>query len=142
MGASKWHTARGGYHLEVAEHIHKSTDYSDWALVALYYSALHHVDSVLANDPALPKDERHPRKHSGIDPGARGRNQLVRAQLPPVIHKAYRQLEELPRRTRYDVAKLQGASSAYERALPWLREIEKYAQLMGLTRPEIPTDAP
>lgn len=142
MGASKWHKARAEYHLEVAHHLHKSTEYADWALVALYYAALHHVDAVLANDPDLPKDERHPRKHSGVEVGSRGRNQLVRAQMPPRIRRAYRQLEELSRRTRYDVEKLKHGPDAFTKALVWHDDIEQYQALMSLTRPEIPTDAP
>lgn len=142
MGASKWHKARAGYHLSVANHLHRSTEFADWALVALYYSALHHVDAVLANDPELPKDERHPRKHSGLEHGSRGRNQLVRSQMPPKIKRAYRQLEELSRRTRYDVDKLSDASDAFTRALPWHEDIAQYEALMNLTRSEMPTDAP
>lgn len=142
MGASKWHTARADYHLDVAHHLHDGTKYADWALVALYYSALHHVDAILANDPDLPKDERHPRKHSGTEAGTRGRNQLVRAQMPHRIRNAYRHLEELSRRTRYDVSKLSGPQDAFTRALPWHADIAQYAALIAVTRPEIPTDAP
>lgn len=141
MGASKWHTARAVYHLEVADHLH-ATGYSDWALVALYYAALGHVDAILANDPDLPKDERHPRKHSGVEAGQRGRNQLVAAQMPHRVKTAYRQLEELSRRTRYDVRKLDGANSAFDRARPWYEDVAQYAKLIHVTRPEIATDAP
>jgi hypothetical protein len=30
---------RAAYHREVAEHLHYSNRYSDWAWIALYYSA-------------------------------------------------------------------------------------------------------
>jgi hypothetical protein len=142
VGARRWHIARAEYHKEVAEHLRHQTDYEDWSLVALYYSALHFVDSILADDPDLPKDERHPRKHSGLEPGQRGRNQLVADRLS-VIRADYRSLEDLSRRTRYDAQKLQqDAATAYDLALPQWQHIEQYARMMHMTRTVIPTDAP
>lgn len=142
MGVRKWHVARADYHKQVAEHLRHNTDYEDWALVALYYSALHFIDSVLADDPDLPKDERNPRKHSGSEPGQRGRNQLVNARCRPVRND-YRKLEELSRRTRYDAALLRTESTtAYDRALPQWQHIEQYARMMHMTRPAISSEAP
>ena len=143
MGARSWHIARAEYHKGVAEHLRHNTDFEDWSLVALYYSALHFVDSVLADDPDLPKDERHPRKHSGTEPGQRGRNQLVSAACAP-IRKDYRKLEELSRRTRYDTKKLSSAegATAYDRALAQWEHIERYARMMHVTRPVVPSEKP
>ena len=92
MGARKWHVARAEHHLEVGQHLQGR--YEDWAAVALAYSALHYVHSSLADEPALLKDERHPRKHTapaGAGNGGRGTNQLVR-DLYPSIHVQYRSL--------------------------------------------------
>ena len=64
------------------------------------------MHSSLADEPALAKDERHPRKHTS--PGGedgRGLNQLVR-DVYPEIHTRYRSLFELGHRTRYDVQQL------------------------------------
>ena len=66
------------------------------------------VDSFLDGETHLPKDERHPRKHSAnadSGNGGRGRNQLVRALLQPV-RKEYCALEEASRRARYDLVML------------------------------------
>lgn len=143
MGIRIWHVKRAEYHKEVAEHLRNDTNYEDWALVALYYSALHFVDSVLADDPQLPKDERNPRKHSGTDPGRRGRTQLVNDRFPFAARKAYRSLEELSRRTRYDAAMLStDAQTAYDKALFEWAEMERYCRMMHLTRPALPSDAP
>ncbi len=142
VGARSWHIARAEYNKGVAQHLRHQTEYEDWALVALYYSALHFVDSVLADDPDLPKDERNPRKHSGNVPGERGRNQLVSARCKPV-RSDYRKLEELSRRTRYDAAMLRKEStSAYDLALVQWQHIEQYARMMHIVRPAISSEAP
>jgi hypothetical protein len=122
--------------------LRRSTDYADWACVALYYSALQLVDSVLCDDPDLPKDERHPRKHSGVVAGSRGRNQLVKSQMPTVSGD-YRKLEELSRRTRYDMNLLAGPdANAYDKAIEQWQRIQTYAAMMHMTRPPISTEYP
>jgi hypothetical protein len=82
--------------------------YADWAAVGLFYSALHVVHAALDGETSLPKDERHPRKHSGpknAKVGGRGTNQLVRDVYKPA-HFAYRSLMEASHRTRYDMKAL------------------------------------
>jgi hypothetical protein len=62
----------------------------------------------LDGETSLPKDERHPRKHSGpknAKVGGRGTNQLVRDVYKPA-HFAYRSLMEASHRTRYDMKAL------------------------------------
>lgn len=143
MGIRIWHVKRAEHDKRVAEHLRNETEFEDWALIALYYSALHLVDSVLADDPTLPKDERNPRKHSGSQPGQRGRNNLVGALFPAGPRKAYRSLEDLSRRTRYDTALLsKDARSAYNRAVEQWAEIERYARMMHIARPPISSEAP
>ena len=44
-------------------------------------------------------------RYSGNDPGERGRNRLIR-EWCSVVSRDYRHLEELSRRTRYDIEKL------------------------------------
>lgn len=143
MGVRAWHINRAEYNKQVADHLRHDTDYEDWALVALYYSGLHFVDSVLADDPSLPKAERNPFKHSGRNPGQRGRTQLVMDMFPPGPRKAYRSLEELSRRTRYDANLLSSQSqAAYEKALVQWAELERYCRMMHMTRPALPSDQP
>lgn len=144
MGIRVWHVARAEYHKDVAEHLRSATEYEDWSLVALYYSALHLVDSVLADEPRIPKDERNPRKHSGSRPGQRGRNQLVQALFPIGPRKAYRSLEDLSRRTRYDCDALESndARKAFDLALDDWKEVNRYARLMHQSRAAIPSDQP
>lgn len=141
MGARTWHIARADYHKEVADFLNADGRYKDWSIVALYYSALHFMDSVLCDEPEIPKDERHPRKHSGMEVGNRGRHQLV-ASYCRAANRPYRKLEQMSRRTRYDVEKLSEGGNAYDRALPWWREVERYARMMHMVREPIPTDAP
>lgn len=144
MGIRVWHVSRAEYHREVADHLGNQTEYEDWALVALYYSSLHMVDSVLADDPDLPKDERNPRKHSGVQSGQRGRNQLVRACFPYSVRKAYRSLEDLSRRTRYDCEALKSndARKTFDLALDDWKEIDRYARMMHIARPPLPSEKP
>lgn len=104
MGARHWHVARAERNKDAADFL--CSEFEEWSMTALFYSALHYVHSTLADEASLPKDERHPRKHTqagGAD--GRGVNQLVR-DLYPEIHVQYRSLFELSYRTRYDVAQL------------------------------------
>ncbi len=109
MGAAAWHWARAQHHFSFANDTHQQLPaYADWAAVGLFYSALHVVHAGLDGDGSLPKDESHPRKHSGpknAKVGGRGTNQLVRDLYPPA-HFAYRSLMEASHRTRYDMQAL------------------------------------
>jgi hypothetical protein len=101
MGHRTWHVARAQRNKQAADHF--VNDFPEWSCIALFYSALHYVHSSLADETDLPKDERHPRKHTSAGgPDFRGVNQLVRDVLPE-IHLSYRSLFELSHRTRYDV---------------------------------------
>lgn len=115
MGSRRWHLERAKRHKEVADHL-RDTGYEDWACVALAYAGHQWVHSVLSGEPALRKDERHPRKHTappGPGHGGRGTNQLVDALFPPNVSEAYASLFEMGRRTRYDINKL-GGPHAYK----------------------------
>lgn len=140
MGARGWHVARAKHHAEVAAYLEAT--YADWAAVALFYSALHYVHSSLADEPSLPKDERHPRKHtapSGAENGGRGVNQLVR-DLYPGIELSYKSLFDASRRTRYDLDKLGPM------AVPMLkrqhRDVREFCVALNGTRPPLSTQAP
>lgn len=124
-----YHQAKAEYNIAVAQHLRDSTDYIDWATTATFYAALHLVDAFLDGEDALPKDERHPRKHSANGHqgnGGRGRNQLVAAILGP-IRKEYRSLEEASRRARYDLKYL--GPEGYERLQEQYRTIEQYIKM-------------
>ena len=134
MPERKYHLAKAEYNLTVSTHL-RDTEYIDWAVTALFYSALHLIDAFLDGEESLPKDERHPRKHSANADqgnGGRGRNQLVAATLKP-INKDYRSLREASRRARYDIHKLDKASAdsitTYDRLLAQYRSIEQYVKM-------------
>jgi hypothetical protein len=129
MPERKYHEAKTAYNLGVAKHLREETEYIDWATIALFYAALHLVDAFLDGEESLPKDERHPRKHSAsaaAGNGGRGRNQLVHALLGP-IRKEYRSLEEASRRARYDLVIL--GEPAYEKLVQQFRRIETYIKM-------------
>lgn len=129
MPERKYHLAKVKYNLDVSRHIKDTTTYTDWAVVALFYSALHLVDAFLDGEHDLPKDERHPRKHSASAAegnGGRGRNQLVQSLLKPV-RKEYRSLEEASRRARYDMEVL--GPDAYDRLLDQYGTVDKYLRM-------------
>jgi len=126
--------AKAKYNLEVSTHLKANTAYTDWAVTALYYSALHLVDAFLDGQEDLAKDERHPRKHSAnATPGngGRGRNQLVQALLKPV-RKEYRSLEEASRRSRYDMEVLD--PDAYGRLVEQYKRFEQCVRMMMMTQ--------
>lgn len=103
MGAARWHVKRAERNFEACQHNREL--FPEWAGTALFYSALHYVDSALADERQLPETERKPRKHVGFEPTARGRNQLVAAVFPE-ISVAYMSLYDMSRRTRYDHGQL------------------------------------
>jgi uncharacterized protein (UPF0332 family) len=130
----KYHLAKAKYNLEVSAHLTANTAYTDWAVTALYYSALHLVDAFLDGQEALSKDERHPRKHSAnanAGNGGRGRNQLVQALLNPV-RKEYRSLEEASRRSRYDMEVL--GPDAYDKLLDQYKRLEQCVRMMMIAQ--------
>jgi len=137
MGARKWHIKRAEHHKNASDHLLGHFD--DWAVVAMFYSAMHYVHSSLADEQSLNKDERNPRKHSGVDVGSRGTNQLVKA-LYPQIHVQYRSLYEMSRRTRYDIAQL-GSTAIPLLTRQWL-EIKQFCEGLNQGRPWIPSQAP
>jgi hypothetical protein len=103
MGPRPWHIARAEYNKKVSDSL--LAQYPDWALTTLYHSALHYAHSSLAGEPDTPKDERHPRAHSSVQPGARGTNQMVNDRYRQIA-PAFMSLRNLSHRTRYDVYKL------------------------------------
>jgi hypothetical protein len=130
----KYHLAKAKYNLEVSTHLKANTAYTDWAVTALFYSALHLVDAFLDGQEDLHKDERHPRKHSAnaaTGNGGRGRNQLVQALLKPV-RKEYRSLEEASRRSRYDMEVL--GPDAYDRLVDQYKRVEQCVRMMMMTQ--------
>lgn len=140
MGARAWHVARAKYHKEVADFL--KDKHPDWAAVALFYSALSYVHSSLADEPGLPKDERHPRKHTappGAANGGRGASQLVR-DLYPAIHVQYRSLFEMSRRTRYDFEQMK--DHAYPMLLLQWKDVVTFCQGLNQGRPTISTQVP
>lgn len=129
MPERKYHLAKVKYNLDVSTHLLNTTKYTDWAVTALFYSALHLVDAVLDGEADLSKDERHPRKHSAnanSGNGGRGRNQLVQALMGP-IRKEYRSLEEASRRARYDMEMLD--PNAYQLLLEQYKKVEQYTRM-------------
>ena len=140
MGARSWHIARAKHHKNVADFL--EAQHPDWAAVALFYSALQYVHSSLADESGLPKDERHPRKHTspgGPGHGGRGLNQLVR-DVYPSIHQQYMSLFDMSRRTRYDFEQL-GAGTYPLLVLQW-KDVERHCVALNGTRATVPTQQP
>ncbi|MGW6129710.1 hypothetical protein ACWFNE_06770 [Cellulomonas sp. NPDC055163] len=129
----------------MAEHLSGDDPYVDWAVVALFYSAHQWVHSALSGEPTLAKDERHPRKHSGgpaAQVGGRGTNQIVAALFPEDVQVAYRSLDEMSRRTRYDMDRLQGQFPPYLLMKMQFEVVRKHCHALNSARPDIPTQHP
>jgi hypothetical protein len=137
MPSRSFHLARARYDKQVSDFLIEK--HPDWGLVALFYSAMHYVHSSLADEPNTPKDERHPRAHTSMEPGARGTNQMV-AERFPTIAQAYMSLQELSHRTRYDVLKL-GPITIPGARIHWT-SIKNFCEALNGTREKIPTQAP
>lgn len=139
MGARAWHLERAKHNKKASEFLEADGKFLDWAAISLFYSALHYVHSSLADEPDLPKDERHPRKHSDPTVGSRGVNQLV-AQIYPQISVQYRSLFEMSHRTRYDMHQL-GPTTLPMLLKQW-KDIKRFCEGLNQGRPTIPTQAP
>ena len=99
-------------HLEKAGHNEQFSDqtlamgttpasFADWAATAVFYAALHLVESRLAAIEGLPEDEKHPQRHAESEnSGYRGRNRLVEDEMGE-IWGCYRGLYDLSVRARY-----------------------------------------
>lgn len=145
MGARKWHVTRAKRHKDAADFLAVG-EFEDWACVALSYAAHQWVHSTLSGEPALPKDERHPRKHTaGPHPGhgGRGTNQLVNALFPDDIAECYASLFEAGRRTRYDIDLLgKDKATAYKLLEMQYANLTKYCRGINDGRDDISTQAP
>lgn len=145
MGSRAWHLVRAKHHKAAADHL-RDTEWEDWAAVALAYAAHQMVHSSLSGEPDLPKDERHPRKHTappGAGSGGRGTNQLVNALFPEPVAVAYASLFEAGRRTRYDLRKLSTLNASTYRLLELqYRTVEDHCKHVNASRPDIPTEQP
>ena len=137
MPSRSFHLARAEYDKQVSDFLIEK--HPDWGLVALFYSAMHYVHSSLADEPNTPKDERHPRAHTSMQPGARGTNQMVLAKYP-TIATAYMSLLELSHRTRYDILQL-GPMTIKGAQMHWA-SIKSHCEGLNSTRPKISTQAP
>lgn len=137
MPSRSFHLARAKYDKQVSDFLIEQ--HPDWGLVALFYSAMHYVHSSLSDEPGTPKDERHPRAHTSMQPGARGTNQMVLLKYPS-ISQAYMSLQELSHRTRYDVLKL-GSMTIPGAQMHW-KSIKAFCEGLNSTRETIPTQAP
>lgn len=146
MGARDWHVARAKRHLEVADFLADASHF-DWAGVALFYSAHQWVHSSLADEPALSRDERHPRKHTapaGPENGGRGTSQLVAALYPSISH-SYRSLFDFSHRTRYDVQVLSqglGEDELWKLLFAQYKSVRQHCESLNKTRDKISTQAP
>lgn len=137
MGARAWHLERARHHKEASDFL--LSEFPDWAMTALFYSAMQYVHSSLADEPDLVKDERHPRKHSSPAIGSRGVNQLVR-QCFPEIHEQYRSLFEMSLRTRYDFEQL-GPMAVKMLSIQW-NDVKTFCEGRNQGRPTISSQAP
>lgn len=137
MGTRAWHLERAKHNKKASDFL--ASQFVDWAVISLFYSALHYVQSSLADESSLGKDERHPRKHSGNEIGCRGTNQLVAAMYPQ-INTQYRSLMEMSHRTRYDVHTL--GPTALPMLIKQWKDIKTFCEGLNQTRGTIPTQAP
>lgn len=89
MPAGKEHVQKAEYNEQCAVFIAELTPYVDWAVVVLYYAAVHYVDAVLAISASHPPTHAH--RHAQIQ-----RNATLQK-----IYREYRLLEAVSRNARY-----------------------------------------
>lgn len=81
-----------------------------WAVVALFYSALHMVHALLAENEDLPLSAQHPEAHGGPE----GTNAIVRNYLKD-IDGAYRSLYDASIDVRYHGGEVTPAVAQHHR---------------------------
>jgi hypothetical protein len=100
------------HNAELAAYLRKDkTQYLDWAVTCLFYSALHYVNAYLAKG-----QKAIPRRHVTVGNLA-GRSNIVQADPDlGAIYPAYRALEDESRDARYELRKM----TPYEYDKSWL----------------------
>lgn len=72
-----------------------SSSFNEWGTVILFYSAMHYVDALLAQQSGLPPQRQHPTNHQI-------RNSVVANSLTlGCIYKDYKSLHDRSRDARY-----------------------------------------
>lgn len=99
--------------LLLAEILPRHREYADWALVVMFYTAVHFVNAVLLAEQGVA-----PTRHltpPGVTSGPQmGRNELVTLHFDPDTATAYKELYDLSRQTRYRaVFRLPGDALAF-----------------------------
>ncbi len=115
MGRELAHRARASDALAVARALRVS--YPAWALVPLFYSAMHLMHARFDADN-LPADQRHPLRHnSQRDVSGNvikwGTLDVVVIHYPPTISRAYKSLYAASRAVRYDSAPVPGTGTRF-----------------------------
>ncbi len=89
----------------------RDCNHSAWALVPLFYSAMHLLHAKFALDPAVPRDRKCPGRHRSQrnHVGAIvtwGMNDTVTAHTPPDVSRCYKSLFNAGHVVRYDLTLL------------------------------------
>ena len=94
MTSTKLHDEWALSHFESGVKLLEVKEYS-WAVVALFYSGLHIIHSVLPTMNHLGVAQQHPESHGGTSYGSEGTNVIVRRYVQSI---------DLPYRSLYDAS--------------------------------------
>lgn len=64
MGEQRFHINKAERNEQFFQsHNLESSSFNEWAVVVLFYAAMHYMDAVLARESVLSRSQRHPRDH-------------------------------------------------------------------------------
>jgi hypothetical protein len=115
VGRNQDHRARAADALVVAQALRPS--HPAWALVPLFYSAMHLMHARFDTD-MLPVDQRHPQRHNSQRDSTGnvvkwGTLDVVVMNYPPQVSRAYKSLFSASRAVRYDMAAVPGDGARF-----------------------------
>lgn len=90
-------------------------DHPEWAVVPLFYAAMHLLHAWLDERANVPVDQRHPEQHTSYRSGGQiirwGTNDVVARWCPPAVSRAYKSLFNAGRVMRYSLAPYLGGGA-------------------------------
>jgi hypothetical protein len=117
VGRDQEHRARAADALALAVAQALRPGYPAWALVPLFYSAMHLMHARFDAD-GLPADQRHPQRHNSQRDSSGivikwGTLDVVVMNYRPPVSRAYKSLFSASRVVRYDMAALPGDGARF-----------------------------
>ncbi len=97
MGSTKFHIDKAERNEQFFQSNNlRTSSFNEWGVTVLFYSAMHYVDAVLAQETALPLHYHHPKKHPYRNTG------VAKSLTLASVYNDYRALHDRSIDARYN----------------------------------------